>query len=143
MLLTVNCIYCYHIPIIPVIPDAVPEKIEAEVQTNDPEEEPSNNNDTENKDLGSPTTQLKKCLHEREAIIMLLQAEVDRQANELNYLRSGDATGTFRRAKSFSARDKKTFVCIYHSLFAWFRHLRGEPRSQAQICAHCGAYSVS
>ena len=29
-----------------------------------------------------------------------------------------------------------------HSLFARFRHLRGEPQSQAQICAHCGAYAV-
>ena len=29
-----------------------------------------------------------------------------------------------------------------HSLFAGFRHLRGEPRSRAQIYAHCGAYAV-
>ena len=27
-------------------------------------------------------------------------------------------------------------------LFAWFCHLRGEPRSRAQICMHCGAYDV-
>ena len=96
----------------PISPDAVPEKIEVEVQTNEPELPPAEDTTTTKAaDPESPTTHLKKCLHEREAIIKLLQAEVDRQANELNYLRNGDAAGAFRRAKSFSARDRKTFVC--------------------------------
>ena len=29
-----------------------------------------------------------------------------------------------------------------HLLFARFCHLRGKPPSRAQICAHCGAYTV-
>ena len=29
-----------------------------------------------------------------------------------------------------------------YSLFAWFCHLWGEPRSRAQICAYCGVYTV-
>ena len=31
----------------------------------------------------------------------------------------------------------------YYSFVAWFYHLRGEPRSQAKICAHCGAYTLT
>ena len=30
----------------------------------------------------------------------------------------------------------------HFSLFARFCHLRGQPRSQAQICAHCDAFAV-
>ncbi|XP_022098946.1 serine/arginine repetitive matrix protein 2-like isoform X2 [Acanthaster planci] len=53
---------------------------------------------------------LEKSLQEREAIIKLLQARVERQAQEINYLKNGvDAANQFRRAKSFTARDKKIF----------------------------------
>ncbi|XP_038061600.1 microtubule-associated protein futsch-like isoform X2 [Patiria miniata] len=56
------------------------------------------------------TEALEKSLQEREAIIKLLQARVDRQAQEINYLKSGgDMANLFKRAKSFTARDKKTF----------------------------------
>lgn len=99
----------------------MPEKIEVEVQTNDPDKNtqtddlPVSDKQKTPSGADSPTSELRKCLHEREAIIMLLQAEVDRQANELNYLRSGEGAGSFRRAKSFSARDRKTFVSFQNS----------------------------
>ena len=42
-----------------------------------------------------------------------LQARLDRQALEINYLKNGsDAASMFRRAKSFTAKDKKTFVSL-------------------------------
>ncbi|XP_033643827.1 uncharacterized protein LOC117303677 [Asterias rubens] len=86
----------------------VPITAAAEVQT---EETQSADQETPcEKTRSDPTEALEKSLQEREAIIKLLQARLDRQALEINYLKNGsDAASMFRRAKSFTAKDKKTF----------------------------------
>ncbi len=75
------------------------------------EEAPADQETAAEETSPDPTLALEKSLQEREAIIKLLQARLDRQALEINYLKNGsDAASMFRRAKSFTAKDKKAFV---------------------------------
>eukprot|EP00057_Strongylocentrotus_purpuratus_P001157 XP_001194871.2 PREDICTED: zinc finger CCCH domain-containing protein 13 isoform X3 [Strongylocentrotus purpuratus] len=69
-------------------PLKLPGRTEAEVQTKQ----------------SAPNEDLKRSLQERENIIKLLQTELERQSHEISYLRNQG--NTFKRAKSFSARDR-------------------------------------
>ncbi|XP_041485840.1 WASH complex subunit 2-like isoform X3 [Lytechinus variegatus] len=69
-------------------PLKLPGRTEAEVQTKQ----------------SAPTEDLKRSLQERENIIKLLQTELERQSQEISFLRNQG--NTFKRAKSFSARDR-------------------------------------
>ncbi|XP_072164636.1 uncharacterized protein [Diadema setosum] len=71
-----------------------PEKTEAEVQTAD----------VSPRQQGVPNEDLKRSLQQRENMIRLLQLELERQSQEISYLRNQG--NVFKRAKSFSARDR-------------------------------------
>ncbi|XP_071828909.1 uncharacterized protein [Apostichopus japonicus] len=81
-------------------PSNQPGKLEAQVQTIQEDETPQET-------TSNTTEELTKSLQQRENLIRFLQIEVERQRREINFLRSDGPGGAhFKRAKSFSARDR-------------------------------------
>lgn len=86
-------------------PSNQPGKLEAQVQTIQEDETPQET-------TSNTTEELTKSLQQRENLIRFLQIEVERQRREINFLRSDGPGGAhFKRAKSFSARDRN-FVSL-------------------------------